>query len=134
MLKFMTLPNRLVQLYDADTNAKLGNEIRLKSSTGDGTVAGGAFSFEVPFAKPQRLTAEVIADAGSTRSPPSDRSELVVVGEWGKRIKCFPKCCGLTACTAAPCERGLCARAHSAQQLWMSLPACKMVLVEPPTC
>ena len=70
-----------MQLYDADTNAKLGSEIRVRSSTGDGTVAGGAFSFEVPFTKPQRLTAEVIADAGATRSQPSTRSELVVVGE-----------------------------------------------------
>lgn len=70
-----------MQLYDADTNAKLGNEIRVKSDSGDGTVAGGAFSFVVPFAKPQRLTAEVMADAGSTRSQPSTRSELVVVGK-----------------------------------------------------
>ncbi len=70
-----------MQLYDADTNAKLGSEIRVRSSTGDGTVAGGAFSFEVPFTKPQRLTAEVIADAGATRSQPSTRSELVVVGK-----------------------------------------------------
>jgi len=70
-----------LQLYDADTDAKLGNEIRVKSDSGDGTVAGGAFSFVVPFAKPQRLTAAVIADAGATRSPPSDRSELVVAGK-----------------------------------------------------
>lgn len=73
-----------MQLYDADTGATLGNEMRVTSNTGDGTVAGGAFSFQVPFAKPQRLTAEVIADAGATRSPPSDRTNLVVVGEKGE--------------------------------------------------
>ena len=53
----------------------------MNSATGDGTPAGGAFSFMVPYAKPQRLTAEVIADAGSTRSLPSVRSGNVVVGE-----------------------------------------------------
>ncbi|PRW20837.1 Ig-like domain repeat [Chlorella sorokiniana] len=70
----------LVQLYDADSNSKLGNEIRVNSDSGDGTVAGGAFTFVVPYAKPQRLTAEVIADAGATRSQPSERTGLVVVG------------------------------------------------------
>lgn len=69
----------------------------MNSATGDGTPAGGAFSFVVPYAKPQCLTAEVIVDAGSTRSLPSVRSDTVVVGEkvavgswwvWERRCSC----------------------------------------------
>lgn len=71
------------QLYDADNGDKIGNEIRVNNSAADadGTAAGGAYSFAVPYTQPQRLSIEVIADAGATRSPPSERWALEVVGE-----------------------------------------------------
>lgn len=70
------------QLYNADTNTAIGNELRLvNEGTGNGTEAGGAFVFVVPYATPQRLTVEIIADAGFT-STVSDRwTTVVVVGE-----------------------------------------------------
>ena len=71
------------QLYDADTGAKIGNEVRVNNSaTGaDGTAAGGAYSFAVPYKQPQRLAVEITADAGATRSEPSERWPLETVGE-----------------------------------------------------
>lgn len=52
------------------------------SATGaDGTAAGGAYSFAVPYKQPQRLAVEITADAGATRSEPSERWPLETVGE-----------------------------------------------------
>lgn len=72
-----------MQLYNADTGVKVGNEIRVNNSapTAGGTAAGGAYSFVVPYTQPQRLAIEIIADAGATRSEPSARWPLEVVGE-----------------------------------------------------
>ena len=73
-------PPSALQLYDGDTGAKLGNEMRVNSNGGDGSPEN-PFSFFVPYTKPPRVRAEVLADAGSTRTVsvkwPSNGAEVV---------------------------------------------------------